>query len=105
MSAGHRVHEQESGRVPAAGHPRVQARRSLTRQVHTLTSRADLDAGQVCWRMTSRWREENYFRHARTWFALDVPDTYAVGPDDPDRMVPNPPRRPRPTAAGPPARP
>jgi hypothetical protein len=69
---------------------RVPARRGRTRQIHTLTSRTDLDAGQVCWRMTSRWREENYFRYARTWFALDALDSYAAGPDDPDRLVPSP---------------
>src|SRR5258706_552853 len=57
---------------------RVPARRGRTRQVHTLTSRADLDAGEVCWRMSSRWREENYFRYARPWFALDALDSYAA---------------------------
>jgi hypothetical protein len=55
-----------------------------------LTSRTDLDAGEVCWRMTSRWREENYFRYARTHFALDALDSYAAAPDDPGRLVPNP---------------
>lgn len=40
--------------------------------------------------MTSRWREENYFRYARTRFALDALDSYAAAPDDPDRMVPSP---------------
>jgi transposase-like protein len=72
---------------------RVPARRGRTRQIHTLTSRTDLDAGQVCWRMSSRWREENYFRYARTWFALDALDSYAAGPDDPDRMIPSPAKR------------
>jgi transposase len=69
---------------------RVPARRDQIRQVHTLTTRADLDPGQVCWRMSSRWREENYFRYARTWFALDALDSYAARPDNPDRMVPSP---------------
>ena len=55
-----------------------------------LTSRTDLTAGEVCWRMTSRWREENYFRYARTHFALDALDSYAAAPDDPHRLVPNP---------------
>jgi hypothetical protein len=64
--------------------------RGVTRQVHTLTSRHDLPAGEVCWRMSSRWREENYFRYARTHFALDALDTYAAGPDNPDRLVPSP---------------
>ena len=47
----------------------------------------------MCWRLSSRWREENYFRYARTRFALDALDSYAAGPDDPDRMVPNPARK------------
>jgi hypothetical protein len=72
----------------------VPAKSGGTRQIHALTSRADLPAGEVCWRMTSRCREENYFRYARTRFALD---SYAAGPDDPDRMVPNPAEK---TAAG-----
>jgi transposase-like protein len=69
---------------------RVPARAGATRQIHTLTSRTDLTAGEVCWRMTSRWREENYFRYARTHFALDALDSYAAAPDDPARLVPNP---------------
>jgi transposase len=71
----------------------VPARAGGTRQIHTLTSRTDLPAGEVCWRMSSRWREENYFRYARTRFALDALDSYAAAPDDPDRMVPNPARK------------
>jgi hypothetical protein len=47
----------------------------------------------VCWRLSSRWREENYFRSARTRFALDAPGSYAAAPDDPDRMAPNPARK------------
>ena len=69
---------------------REPASRGATRQIHTLTSRTDLPAGQVCWRMSSRWREENYFRYARTHFALDALDSYAAVPDDPDRLVPSP---------------
>ena len=69
---------------------RVPAKGGGTRQIHVLTSRDDLAAGEVCWRMTSRWREENYFRYARTHFALDALDSHAAAPDDPDRMVPNP---------------
>jgi transposase-like protein len=69
---------------------RVPARHGATRQIHALTTRTDLGAGEVCWRLTSRWREENYFRYARTHFALDALDSHAAAPDDPDRMVPNP---------------
>ena len=72
----------------------VRARAGGTRQIHALTSRDDLAAGEVCWRLSSRWRKENYFRYARTRFALDALDSYAAAPDDPDRMVPNPARKP-----------
>jgi len=44
----------------------------------------------VIYRMTSRWREENYFRYGRAHFALDALDSYAVTAEDPGRMVPNP---------------
>jgi hypothetical protein len=73
---------QVTRREPASG--------GAIRQVHTLTSRTDLPAGEVCWRMSSRWREENYFRYARTHFALDALDSCAAVPDDPDRLVPSP---------------
>jgi transposase len=69
---------------------RVPARGGGTRQIHALTSRTDLAAGELCWRLTSRWREENYFRYARTHFALDALDSHAAAPDNPDRLVPNP---------------
>ena len=69
---------------------RVPARGGGIRQIHALTSRTDLPAGEVCWRLTSRWREENYFRYARTHFALDALDSHAATPDDPARLVPNP---------------
>jgi transposase len=72
---------------------RVPAKAGATRQIHALTSRDDLPAGEVCWRLSSRWREENYFRYARTRFALDALDSHAAAPDDPDRMVPNPDRK------------
>ena len=39
----------------------VPARAGGTRQIHALTSRDDLPAGEVCWRLASRWREEMVF--------------------------------------------
>ena len=62
------------------------------RQVHILTTRpaAMLPPAAVIYRMTSRWREENYFRYGRAHFALDALDTYAITPEDPARMVPDP---------------
>ena len=68
---------------------RVPARHGTTRQIHALTSRTDLAAGEVCWRLTSRWREENYLL-ARDCFALDALDSHAAAPDDPGRKVPSP---------------
>ena len=67
-------------------------RRGRIRQVHILTSRqaADLPAAEVAYRASSRWREENYFRYARTHFALDALDCHAATADDPARRVPNP---------------
>ena len=67
-------------------------RHGTLRQTHILTSRTDLDTAEVAHRMFSRWREENYFRYARTHFDLDALDSYAAQPDDPDRSVPNPAR-------------
>jgi len=61
-----------------------------TRQIHILTTRADLPVEQVIYRMGSRWRQENYFRYARMHFDLDSHDAYATTDDDPTRMVPNP---------------
>jgi hypothetical protein len=61
-----------------------------TRQIHILTTRHDLPAEQVIYRMGSRWRQENYFRYARMHFDLDSHDAYATTDDDPTRLVPNP---------------
>ena len=61
-----------------------------TRQIHILTTRTDLPAEQVIYRMGSRWRQENYFRYARMRFDLDSHDAYATTDDDPTRLVPNP---------------
>ena len=61
-----------------------------TRQINILTTRGDLPAEQVIYRMGSRWRQENYFRFARMHFDLDSHDAYATTNDDPTRMVPNP---------------
>jgi hypothetical protein len=61
-----------------------------TRQIHILTTRADLPVEQVIYRMGSRWRQENYFRYARMHFDLDAHDAYATTDDDPTRLVPNP---------------
>ena len=59
-------------------------------QIPVLTSRTDLPAAEVCWRLSARWRQENFFKYARAHFALDALDSYADVADDPDRPVPNP---------------
>jgi hypothetical protein len=55
-----------------------------------VTSRRDLTAAEIIWRLAGRWRQENYFRYGRTHFALDALDGYTDKPDDPTRGVPNP---------------
>ena len=63
---------------------------AATRQMHILTTRRDLTAAEIRYRMGSRWRQENHYRYARIHFDLDSHDSYRAGDDDPTRMVPNP---------------
>lgn len=65
-----------------------------TRQMHILTTRADLPPGEIRYRMGSRWRQENHYRYARIHFDLDSHDSYRASDDDPTRMVPNPAKKP-----------
>jgi hypothetical protein len=76
--------------VPGTKTSRDTDGQDATRQIHILTTRADLPVEQVIYRMGSRWRQENYFRFARMHFDLDSHDAYATTEDDPARMVPNP---------------
>jgi transposase len=62
-------------------------------QTQIVTSRVDLDAAEVAFRMFGRWRQENFFKYAREEFALDALADYQIEPDDPTRTVPNPARR------------
>ena len=66
---------------------------AATRQMHILTTRRDLAAAEIRYRIGSRWRQENHYRYARIHFDLDSHDTYRAG-DDPTRMVPNPAKKP-----------
>ena len=59
-------------------------------QTPILTSRRDLAAAQVAYRMFDRWRQENFFKYLREEYALDALAEYAAVPDDPNREVPNP---------------
>jgi hypothetical protein len=59
-------------------------------QTPILTNRTDLTAAQITYRMSNRWRQENYFKYAREHFSLDALDSYADHEDDLTRLVPNP---------------
>lgn len=69
---------------------RKETRKHHVRQLHILTTRRDLPAGEVVYRMGSRWRQENQLRYARIHLDLDSHDSYATTPDDGARKVPNP---------------
>jgi hypothetical protein len=62
-------------------------------QTQVITSRWDLAAIEVAYRMFERWRQENFFKYLRQEFLLDALADYQVEPDDPTRTVPNPERR------------
>ena len=59
-------------------------------QTPIVTSRRDLSALEVAYRMFERWRQENFFKYLREEYALDALVEYAAEPDDPTREVPNP---------------
>jgi hypothetical protein len=80
-----------------AGHTRRFECRQVTRldpdtghQTQIVTTRRDLSAEEVAFAMFSRWRQENFFRYMRHNLGLDALDSYAKGPDDLARSVPNP---------------
>ena len=62
-------------------------------QTHIVTTRRDLPAAQVAFRMFERWRQENFFKYMRQEFAIDALVQYGAEPDDPQRDVPNPERK------------
>ena len=59
-------------------------------QTEIITSRTDLLAVEVAFRMFGRWTQENFFKYLREEYALDALIDYATEPDDPAREVPNP---------------
>jgi transposase len=65
---------------------------SNNHQTPILTSRRDLPAVEVAFRMFERWRQENFFKYLREEYALDALVDYRVVPDTPTREVPNPAR-------------
>ena len=61
-------------------------------QTPILTSRRDVSAALLAYRMFERWRQENFFKYLREEYALDALAEHAVEPADPTRQVPNPAR-------------
>ena len=61
-------------------------------QTAIVTSREDLSAPTIAFRMFERWRQENFFKYMRQEFAIDALVDYGAEPDDPSRLVPNPER-------------
>ena len=62
-------------------------------QTPIITSRRDLTAVEVAYRMFGRWRQENFFKYLRQEFALDALVDYDVESADASRDVPNPERK------------
>jgi prepilin-type processing-associated H-X9-DG protein len=73
--------------------PRLRQVTLLTESGHQtpiVTSRRDLSAVEVAWRLFERWRQENFFKYLREEYALDALLEHAVEADDALRDVPNP---------------
>ena len=62
-------------------------------QTHIVTSRQDLSAVTIAYRMFERWRQENYFKYMAEEYALDALVDYDIEEDDLERLVPNPKRK------------
>lgn len=63
------------------------------RQTAIVTSRTDLEAVAVAWRLFGRWRQENYFKYMAEEFALDALVEYGVQEVSADASRPNPERK------------
>jgi len=75
------------------GWPRLRClavKRADGQQTQILCNRYDLDPALLAYRMFGRWQQENWFKYMGENFALDVLVSYAVVPDDPERLVANP---------------
>lgn len=62
-------------------------------QTPIVTSRKDLTALTLAYRMFRRWRQENFFKYLLEEYALDALVDYTEESEDPERSVPNPDRR------------
>jgi prepilin-type processing-associated H-X9-DG protein len=61
-------------------------------QTPIITSRRDLRAVEIAYRMFGRWKQENFFKYLREEFALDALVDYRAEAADATRSVPNPAR-------------
>lgn len=59
-------------------------------QTAIVTSRWNLPAAVLAYRMFERWRQENFFKYLGEEFALDALADYKAESVDPERTVPNP---------------
>lgn len=59
-------------------------------QTPVITSRRDLPAVEVAYRMFERWRQENFFKYLKEEYALDALVDYDTEAANPAREVPNP---------------
>ena len=71
----------------------IRLNRETGHQTKVLTSRTDLAAEQVLWRMFARWRQENFFKYMMEEFAVDGLVEYGCLAVDPELDRPNPERR------------
>ncbi len=69
---------------------RIAVARTDGKETEIVTSRRDLPAALLAYRMFERWRQENFFKYLKEEFAIDGLVEYADEPADPERSVPNP---------------
>ena len=84
---------------PGTARPRPEALKGLGyepsagRPSGRTTSRWDLRASVLAYRMFERWRQENFFKYVREEYLIDALADYEIEPDDANRSVPNPARK------------
>ena len=67
--------------------------RSGGHQTPIVTSRRDLTAVVLAYRMFERWRQENFFKYLLEEYEIDALADYKAESENPERLVPNPERR------------
>jgi hypothetical protein len=62
-------------------------------QTPIVTSRRDLPAVVLAYRMFERWRQENFFKYMLEEYEIDALADYGAEPENPERLIVNPERR------------